>query len=312
MRYPVIVPKKTLPPRKVKQLKAKNSSQSEEISVGEENQAIDEIDSTEISNKTSNEDLSLNSEKSLAENLTKKSEELRCRYCDKIQSNKSSLGYHISTVHLLQNPFLNEPDENTDPFVKKKQIENKDDENEGITIDNENCPHCESVFSRKLGLNEHIKNFHQNISSNPPESETESDILEKVNSTSENSDRREPALKLHKIKEIAFDSLTFSYVCQHLEKLPVIFKCKNENCEAYMIMQSFDDIQVKSYFEDHDCSEVLGSSTPVPASNLQIVKCVNLFAKMDVKKFKAGGIGNCIQLGKDYYIDGQKTQLIFF
>ena len=53
-----------------------------------------------------------------------KSEELRCPYCDKFQTNKSSLSCHISTVHYFQTPFLNE---NTNLSVKKKQIENKDE-----------------------------------------------------------------------------------------------------------------------------------------------------------------------------------------
>ena len=94
---------------------------------------IDEIDSPEISNKKSNEDLSFKSDKSLVEtdfsvansNSNSKSEELRCPYCDKIQTNKSSLSYHISTVHYFQNPFLNE---NTNLSVKKKQIENKEED----------------------------------------------------------------------------------------------------------------------------------------------------------------------------------------
>ena len=325
MRYPVIVPKKTLPPRKVKQL---NSSQSEEISVSVRKE-VDEIDSTEILNKKSNEDLTFNSEKSLAETSGKlsgeKSEELRCHYCDKIQSSKSSLSYHIKTVHLLQNPFSNENSENTD---KKKQIENKDEDNEVIRIDyeidsfeksnevsilegeNYHCPHCEAVFLRKLSLNEHIKNFHRNISSEssyPNSPETESNILKDVNPTSKISDRRKPTLKLHKIKEIAFDSENFSYICQHLEILPVIFKCKNENCKAYKIMQTFDDIQIKRYFEEHDCHEntfvqVLGSNSPAPASNPNIVNvsCNNNEAIMDTSKFKSGGIGNCIQFGEEW------------
>ena len=84
-----------------------------------------------ISNKKSNEVLSFKSEKNLVETdfsvklLGGKSEELRCPYCDKIQTNKSSLSYHISTVHYFQNPFLNE---NTDLSVKKKQIENKEED----------------------------------------------------------------------------------------------------------------------------------------------------------------------------------------
>ena len=85
-----------------------------------------------ISNKNSNEGLSFKSEKNLVETdfsvklSGEKSEELRCPCCDKIQTNKSSLSYHISTVHYFQNPFLNE---NTDLSVKKKQIENKDEDN---------------------------------------------------------------------------------------------------------------------------------------------------------------------------------------
>ena len=85
-----------------------------------------------ISNKNSNEGLSFKSEKNLVETdfsvrlSGEKSEELRCPFCDKIQTNKSSLSYHISTVHYFQNPFLNE---NTDLSVKKKQIENKDEDN---------------------------------------------------------------------------------------------------------------------------------------------------------------------------------------
>ena len=35
--------------------------------------------------------------------LKEKSEELRCPYCDIIQSNKSSLSYHITTIHYPQN-----------------------------------------------------------------------------------------------------------------------------------------------------------------------------------------------------------------
>ena len=63
---------------------------------------------------------------------------------------------------------------------------------------------------------------------------------ENVNSMSLKSDRSQSVLKLHKIKEIAFDSEKFSKICQHLEKLPVIFKCKNENCKAYKILENFD------------------------------------------------------------------------
>ena len=85
-----------------------------------------------ISNKKSNDDLSFESEKNLVETnfsvklLGEKSEELRCPYCDKIQTNKSSLSYHISTVHYFQNPFLKE---NTNLSIKKKQIENKGEDN---------------------------------------------------------------------------------------------------------------------------------------------------------------------------------------
>ena len=83
-----------------------------------------------ISNKKSNEDLSFKSEKNLVDTdfsvklSGEKSEELRCPYCDKFQTNKSSLSCHISTVHYFQNPFSNE---NTNLSVKKKQIENKDE-----------------------------------------------------------------------------------------------------------------------------------------------------------------------------------------
>ena len=208
------------------EIEAKKSSQNEEISIGVINDENHEIQSTEASNKTSNanEDLSFNSEKSLAENLTEKSEELKCHYCDKIQPNKSSLTFHISTVHLLQNPFLNE---NIDPSVEKKQIENND---EVITIDDK----IDSI-----------------------EKSNEGSILE-----GEIVDHSEPVLKLHKIKEIAFDTNNFSYICTQLEKLPVIFKCKNESCMAYQILQNFDYHQdyllkigqVKSYFEEHDCT----------------------------------------------------------
>ena len=85
-----------------------------------------------ISNQKFNEDLSFKSKKSLVEKDVsvklsgEKSEELRCPYCDKIQTNKSSLSYHISTVHYFQNPFVNE---NSDLSVKKKKIENKDEDN---------------------------------------------------------------------------------------------------------------------------------------------------------------------------------------
>ena len=85
-----------------------------------------------ISNKKSNDDLSFESEKNLVETnfsvklLGEKSEELRCPYCDKIQTNKSSLSYHISTVHYFQNPFLKE---NTNLSIKKKQIESKGEDN---------------------------------------------------------------------------------------------------------------------------------------------------------------------------------------
>ena len=34
--------------------------------------------------------------------MREKSEELRCPYCDKIQTNKSSLAYHISTLHYFK------------------------------------------------------------------------------------------------------------------------------------------------------------------------------------------------------------------
>ena len=87
---------------------------------------LDENDSPEISNKKSTDDLSFKSGKSLVETdfsvklLGEKSEELRCPYCDKIQTNKSSLSYHISTVHYFQNPFLNE---NTNP--SSAQSDNK-------------------------------------------------------------------------------------------------------------------------------------------------------------------------------------------
>ena len=40
--------------------------------------------------------------------LKEKSEELRCPYCDIIQSNKSSLSYHITTIHYPPNLNLYE------------------------------------------------------------------------------------------------------------------------------------------------------------------------------------------------------------
>ena len=119
-----------------------NPNQRKTIDEGIEVVTLDEIDSPEISNKKSNEDLSFKSEKSLVETdfsaklLREKSEELRCPYCDKIQTNKSSLSYHISTVHYFQNPFLNE---NTDPSIEKNQTENKDENNEVITTDTIDC-----------------------------------------------------------------------------------------------------------------------------------------------------------------------------
>ena len=124
---------------------------------------------------------------------------------------------------------------------------------------------------------------------------------ENVNSMSQKSDRSEPVLKLHKIKEITFAN-NFSYICQQLEILPVIFKCKNENCKAYKIIQNFDyqqefllEIgQVKSYFEEHYCIE---------DTQIVSVSCMNYHAIMDIKKFKSGGIGNCIQLGHSPYIE---------
>ena len=119
---------------------------------------------------------------------------------------------------------------------------------------------------------------------------------ENVNSMSQKSDRSEPVLKLHKIKEITFVSDMFSNICKQLKILPVIFKCKNEKCKAYKIVENFDYQQefllkigqVKSYFEEHDCSE---------DTQIVNVSCMNYHAIMDIKKFKSGGIGNCIQLG---------------
>ena len=119
-----------------------NPKQRKTSEEGIEVVTLDEIDSPEFSNKKSNEDLSFKSEKSLVETdfsvklLGEKSEELRCPYCDKIQTNKSSLSYHISTVHYFQNPFLNE---NTDPSIEKNQTENKDENNEVITSDTIDC-----------------------------------------------------------------------------------------------------------------------------------------------------------------------------
>ena len=155
---------------------------------------------------------------------------------------------------------------------KKKQIKNKDEESEVMTIDNK----IVSIEKSNEGEN--------------------------VNLMFQKSDRSEPVLKLHKIKEITYDSEKFSYICQHLEILPVIFKCKNENCKAYKIIQNFDyqqefllEIgQVKSYFEEHDCIE---------DTQIVSVSCMNYLAIMDIKKFKSGGIGNCIQLGHSPYIE---------
>ena len=103
-------------------LKQRKNSEEKGIEVV----TIDEINSPESSNKKSNEDLNFKSKKSLVETIDffvklsgEISEELRCPYCDKIQTSKSSLSYHISTVHYFQNPFLNE---STNPSVENKVI----------------------------------------------------------------------------------------------------------------------------------------------------------------------------------------------
>ena len=196
MRYPLIVPKKALPPRKVKQL---NSSQNEEISVSLRKE-VDEIDSIEISNEKSNEELTFNSEKSLAETSGKlsgeKSEELRCPYCDKIQTNKSSLLYHITTIHYPQNLDLYE---NTDQSVNPRQRKTSEEGIEVVTLDeidspeisnkksNEDlsfksekslvetdfsvkllgekfeelrCPYCDKIQTNKSSLSYHISTVH--------------------------------------------------------------------------------------------------------------------------------------------------------
>ena len=99
------------------------------------------------------------------------------------------------------------------------------------------------------------------------------------------------------------DSLNFHQHLQKMHTMPVILYCKN--CNDYKIVQTFDEIE--SFFEDHECNSPTSNSQiePVPSvssSNLQNflnVSCKDLSANMDTSKFISGGVGNCIQLGKD-------------
>ena len=55
--------------------------------------------------------------------------------------------------------------------------------------------------------------------------------------------------------ECGYDSIRFKNICQHLQKMPVIFNCKN--CNSKKIMQNFqDDKKIENYLENHECSDV--------------------------------------------------------
>ena len=75
-----------------------------------------------------------------------KPEELRCPYCDKIQTNKQSLSYHISTLHYFQTPFLSE---DTGPSVAN--------ERNNWTYE---CFICHENFATYNNFKKHISSVH--------------------------------------------------------------------------------------------------------------------------------------------------------
>ena len=87
------------------------------------------------------------------------SEELRCHYCDKIQTNKSSLEYHINTVHYFKcsqcvNQFF-QSQEDLDLHFKDLHTRPQRFENEGEDL---TCPFCNVDFIEKSDLLVHISN----------------------------------------------------------------------------------------------------------------------------------------------------------
>ena len=86
-------------------------------------------------------------------------EELRCPYCDKIQTNKSSLEYHINTVHYFKcsqcvNQFF-QSQEDLDLHFKDLHTRPQRFENEGEDL---TCPFCNVDFIEKSDLLVHISN----------------------------------------------------------------------------------------------------------------------------------------------------------